>query len=95
MRNVTIDINANAWHEGTCTVSYGATGKARPTLAQRRWRRNGATRTWKRDPERFEVPIKHGMYQYATIDAHNASYFHDEATCPAAAEMEAYWEAHR
>lgn len=31
------------------------------------WRRNGATRTWKRQPERFEVPVKFGMYSYGRI----------------------------
>ena len=29
---------------------------------------NGAIRTWKRDPERIEVPLKYGMYEYATFD---------------------------
>lgn len=25
---------------------------------------NGAVRTWKRDPQRIEVPCKYGMYEY-------------------------------
>jgi len=32
-----------------------------------RWRVNGKVRTWKRSPERVEVPIKHGLYAYGTI----------------------------
>lgn len=28
---------------------------------------NGAVRTWKRDPERIEVPLKWGLYEYATF----------------------------
>ena len=28
---------------------------------------NGAVRTWKRDAERIEVPVKYGMYEYATF----------------------------
>lgn len=32
-----------------------------------RARRNGATRTWKRAPERYEIPVKHGMYNYFVI----------------------------
>lgn len=30
-------------------------------------RRNGRTRTWKRDPMRFEIPVKIGFREYATI----------------------------
>jgi hypothetical protein len=26
---------------------------------------NGGVKTWKRSPERVEVPVKHGMYEYA------------------------------
>ena len=32
---------------------------------------NGKVRTWKRDPARFEVPIKYGLYEYATVDNTN------------------------
>ena len=35
-----------------------------------RWyqcRRNGATKTWKRDPERIRVPIKVGFREYYAI----------------------------
>ena len=28
---------------------------------------NGKVRTWKRDPDRVEVPIKYGMYECATL----------------------------
>lgn len=30
---------------------------------------NGKVRTWKRDLNRIEVPIKYGLYEYATLDA--------------------------
>lgn len=30
---------------------------------------NGKVRTWKRDPNRVEVPIKYGMYEYGTFTA--------------------------
>jgi len=39
-----------------------------------RTRRNGKTRTWKRDLDRFEIPVKYGLYEYYTIDNTN----HDE-----------------
>jgi hypothetical protein len=35
-----------------------------------RWwaiRRNGKTRTWKRDTSRIEIPFKAGIYTYGTI----------------------------
>ena len=31
------------------------------------WRRNGRTQTWKRDADRFRVPIKYGLYTYGAI----------------------------
>lgn len=29
-----------------------------------RWKVNGKPKTWKRSPERVQVPIKHGLYDY-------------------------------
>lgn len=34
---------------------------------------NGAVRTWKRDPNRVEVPCKYGMYEYFTLEARHIS----------------------
>jgi len=31
---------------------------------------NGQPKTWKRDPGHVEVPIKYGMYVYATLTGH-------------------------
>lgn len=33
---------------------------------------NGKVRTWKRDPDRVEVPIKYGMYECATFSLEEA-----------------------
>jgi len=30
---------------------------------------NGKVRTWKRDPNRVEVPFKYGLYEYGTLEA--------------------------
>ena len=30
---------------------------------------NGKVRTWKRDPNRVEIPIKYGLYEYGTFTA--------------------------
>lgn len=35
-------------------------------------RRMGNTKRWKRDPERFRVPVKYGMYDSFYIDNDNA-----------------------
>ena len=40
-----------------------------------RWRANGKCKTWKRNPERFQLPIKHGLYNYAYITNENAHLF--------------------
>ena len=49
--------------------AYNADGTAR------RWRVSGQVQTWKRDPGRVRVPLKHGMYSYGAIEAWNARYF--------------------
>jgi hypothetical protein len=32
-------------------------------------RRNGMTKRWKRDPERFRIPVKHGFRGTGAIDS--------------------------
>jgi hypothetical protein len=32
-----------------------------------RWRRNGKVQTWKRDPNRFRLPVKYGLKDYDEI----------------------------
>jgi hypothetical protein len=33
---------------------------------------NGAIRIWKRDPDRVEIPVKYGMYEFATFSLDDA-----------------------
>lgn len=36
-----------------------------------RWKVNGAVQTWKKDPSRVRVPLKHGLYAYDQLtEAH-------------------------
>lgn len=35
------------------------------------WRRNGKTQTWKRNLDRFRIPVKFGLYAYDAIDESN------------------------
>jgi hypothetical protein len=37
-----------------------------------RWRVSGRVRTWKRDSQRVEVPLKHGLYSHGTLYLHPA-----------------------
>ena len=38
-----------------------------------RWRVNGKCKTWKRNPERFQVPLKHGLYNYDYLNEDTAN----------------------
>ena len=35
----------------------------------KRWKVNGQVKRWVRDPNRFRVPLKHGLYSYDFIDS--------------------------
>lgn len=48
----------------------------------RRLKINGRVRTWKRDTERVEVPVKYGMYEYGTMDTAEARYLWARHTPP-------------
>ena len=39
-----------------------------------RWKVNGRVKTWKRDPDRVVVPIKHGLYHYDYITERNLEF---------------------
>ena len=39
------------------------------------WCSNGKCKTWKRNAERFQLPIKHGLYDYAYLTNENSHLF--------------------
>jgi hypothetical protein len=39
------------------------------------WRRNGKTKTWKRNATKFQIPVKHGLYDYGYITDENFNLF--------------------
>lgn len=41
----------------------------------RRWYVNGKVQLWKRTPNRFRVPLKHGLYAYGELTQYNADKF--------------------
>lgn len=58
---------------------YGDCAKARHP---EKWRRNSATKVWKRNASRFRIALKYGLYQYGVLDETNAALFHLPADCP-------------
>ena len=56
---------ANEFHAGECKRTVGPRGGI--TTSIEAWRRNGATKAWKRSPERYQVPVKYGLYRYGYI----------------------------
>lgn len=40
-----------------------------------RWRVNGVCKIWKRSPDRFQVPLKYGLYGYGYLDETNCNDF--------------------
>ena len=42
----------------------------------RRWRVNGKLKSWKRRPEDFSLPIKHGMWSYTYLTHDNVKDCH-------------------
>ena len=40
-----------------------------------RWKINGAVKLWKRSPERIQVPIKRGLYEFSYLTERNLAEF--------------------
>jgi hypothetical protein len=75
-------LTAEVFHlDGRCSFTIGPRGGG--TLRVERWRRNGATKTWKTRPGEFRVPVKHGMYSYGYLTHHDRYRAHLPADCPA------------
>ena len=68
------------FHYGTCTRTVGPRGGVTDKIEQ--WRENGNLREWKRDPSRWELPLKYGMRSYGTMHPGNADLFHLPEDCP-------------
>lgn len=75
-------LTADEFHHGTCTRTHGPRGGERETVV--RYRRMGATRTWKTRPDDFRVPVKFGMRARDSwaITPDNADEFHVLSECP-------------
>lgn len=67
-------------HGVTCQRTEGPRGGITETVV--RARVTGTCQTWKREPERFRLPVKHGMYESAAITNYNADDWHASSDCP-------------
>ena len=52
------------------TILYHVSHRNADNTPQR-WRVNGKPKTWKRSPERVQVPLKHGLYSYDYLTEHD------------------------
>lgn len=43
-----------------------------------KWRVNGNVKRWKRQPDRIQIPIKFGIYNFGYITNHNINLFEVE-----------------
>lgn len=67
-------------HFGNCNVLIGENGGVHVT--QVRARINGEIKLWVRHPERFQIPIKHGLYESGYLHDRNCGDFHLATECP-------------
>jgi hypothetical protein len=75
-------MTAHDFHENhSAIIRVGPRGgKTMPKIFN--WRRNGQTKTWKREPDHFRIPVKHGMRSYSYITQMDAHMFHAAEKCP-------------
>jgi hypothetical protein len=68
------------FHAGECVKTIGPRGGEK--LRQETWRVNGKCKVWKREPARFQLPLKFGFNgPYTYLDETNAHLFHLAAEC--------------
>lgn len=63
-----------------CSKTVGPRGGITTRITE--VRASGKCQTWKRDPLRFRLPIKYGLYESWEITQDNAADFHIESECP-------------
>ena len=75
-------LTAQRFHVGECSKVTGPRGGVKISIVE--CRRNGQTKTWKRTPEAFSIPVKRGLYEHGHITQDNAQRFHVDTDCPIA-----------
>ena len=82
-----LDGNHGEIHSNGCTCAIGKRGGVK--LQTFVWRINGQLKRWKLSPERFSLPIKYGLYDFAYVTNQNADRFHWSTDCIAQSRAEA------
>lgn len=73
--------NNNEIHrDGFCTREIGPRGGVK--VSTQVWRFSGQPQVWKRQPEKFRIPIKYGMYESWEVNQDNMGQFHTDSDCP-------------
>jgi len=72
------EIHYTGRHE--CTRVVGPKGGVKENIT--RVRASGQCQTWKRDTNRFRLPIKYGLYESWAINQDNCGDFHLASECP-------------
>jgi len=67
-------------HSGECKLKIGPRGGRLYFI--KRWRPSGRCIVWKREPERFRLPVKNGLWVSDYVTNTNASFWHLEQDCP-------------
>lgn len=75
-------LTANDFHENHSAIIKVGPRDSQTLPKIYSWRRNGKTKTWKRDPDCFKVPIKYGLRSYDYLTQENAHMFHTAENCP-------------
>lgn len=71
---------------GGCSVTYGP--RRGRKIKMEAWHRNGATKLWVRNPNKFKVPVKHGMYgPYNYVTDLDAEFWHTRSDCAVLKEL--------
>lgn len=73
-------LTAMEFHAGECTRKIGPRGGRKEHTEC--WRRIGKTKTWKRRPDMFRVPVKFGLYDHSNITEQEADRVHVAEECP-------------
>ena len=79
-------LSSYGFHLGRCSKHVGPRGGVTYKITY--YRRNGKTKTWKKQPDRFSVPVKHGFWgPFDRITEENSYEWHTDAACPFKNEM--------
>ena len=72
--------HGDEFHRGRCTKTVGPRGKV--TVHQTRARVFGQCKTWARQPEKFKLPVRNGLYDCGYIEQYNCDDWHRAEDCP-------------